>query len=267
MHPRFPGPLQPNPDFVTPPGSAVPQCTRCSELVWDPERHNRSRHPRKGVWRYRATTSDNTEVLVRYHDGRWQEWIPSPVGQWDDDAAIPSWPGTFTPCGGYAVGGPVPATVTGRLGFPSNGCCAIPESVARKYGHVSDFLARINAGEPIPPRGTPKTPEFAAAVHGAVQRQAEADAEQREAATRAALTDVARSNIVAAIDGWPEIRKGAVVEVATAAADAAVEAFDDAVRAGRITHIVSPTGAQHGPPPGILIYDGVEYVPRNEEDR
>lgn len=263
MHPRFPGPSQPNPDFITPPGSVVPQCTRCSELVWDPERHNRSRHPVVGTWRYRATTSDSAEVLVRYHDGHWQEWIPSPVGQWDDNTAIPSWPGTFTPCGGYAVGGLLPP---GAPHFPAPECSyTMLARAAREMGR--GFLDRLSPGGPIPPRGAPKTPEFAAAVHGAVQRQAEADAEQREAATRAALTEVARANIVAAIDGWPEIRKGAVVEVATAAADAAVEAFVEAVRAGRITHLVSPTGAQHGRPPGILIYDGVEYVPRAEEDR
>ncbi|MGV0595648.1 hypothetical protein [Mycolicibacterium porcinum] len=264
MHPRFPGPPQPSPDFITPPGSLVPQCTRCSELVWDPERHNRSRHPVEGVWRYRATTSDDSEVLVRYHDGRWQGWLPSPVGRWNDDAAIPAWPGTFTPCGGYASGGLVPAGAFPPVPAPDCGY-TMSARVVQEIGR--GFLDRLNAGEQIPARGAPKTPEFAAAVHEAVRRQSEAETEQRAAATRAALTEVARSNIAAAIDGWPEIRKGAVVEVATAAADAAVDAFVDAVRAGRITHIVSPTGAQPGPPPGILIYDGVEYVPRNEEDR
>ncbi len=161
MHPRFPGPPQPNPDFITPPGSAVPQCTRCSELVWDPERHNRSRHPAVGTWRYRATTSDSTEVLVRYHDGRWQEWIPSPVGQWDDNTAIPAWPGTFTPCGGYAVGGLVPAGTFPPAPAPDCGY-TMSARVVQELGR--GFLDRLNAGELIPPRGTPKTPEFAAAI-------------------------------------------------------------------------------------------------------
>lgn len=242
MHPRFPGPPQPTPDFVTPPGSAVPQCTRCGELVWDPERHNRSRHPVVGIWRYRATTSDNTEVLVRYHDGRWQGWLPSPVGQWNDDAAIPAWPGTFTPCGGYAVGGPVPATVTGQLGIPSNGYCTIPDSVARKYGHVSDFLARINAGEPIPPRGTPKTPEFAAAI---AERQ---DAALVASVQGAMFDELDRQHEAGEIDGagyWNREEWGAIDGEPrwTLIAEAAVAAVTAHLR-GTTNEIVARAGAR-----------------------
>lgn len=158
MHPRFSGPLRIYPDFITPQGGYVPQCTRCGELVWDPERHNRSKHPVPGVWRYRAMTSDGAEVLVRYHDGRWQGWVPSPVGQWEDDAAIPTWPGTFTPS--YATGGVLPPRAA-PVAAPDCSYTMVA-SAAREMGR--GFLERLNAGEPIPPRGQPKTPEFAAAI-------------------------------------------------------------------------------------------------------
>lgn len=63
-------------------------------------------------------------------------------GREDHGAPDPSRP--------YASGGLLAPTVTGRLGVPSNGVCAIPESVVRKLGHDSDFLARLNAAGPRP---------------------------------------------------------------------------------------------------------------------
>ena len=249
MHPRFPGPLQPNPDFVTPPGSAVPQCTRCSELVWDTERHNRSRHPREGVWRYRATTSDNTEVLVRYHDGRWQGWLPSPVGRWNDDAAIPAWPGTFTPCGGpYASGGVLPS---GALPVPDPDCSyTMLASAAREMSR--GFLDRLNAGELIPPNGTPKTPEFAAAI---AERQ---DAALVAAAQAAIFDELDRQHDAGEIDGagyWNREEWGTLDGEPrwTLIAEAAVAAVTSHIR-GTTDEIVARAGGRI-----------IEFTNRNED--
>lgn len=230
--------MQPNPDFITPPGSAVPQCTRCSELVWDPERHNRSRHPVAGVWRYRATTSDDTEVLVRYHDGRWQEWIPSPIGQWDDNTAIPAWPGTFTPCGGYASGGVLPP---GEHPVPAPNCgYTLSANVVRELGR--GFLERLNAGEPVPLRGQPKTPVFAAAI-----------AERQEAALVAAVQaamfdELDRQHDAGEIDGagyWNREEWGALDGEPrwTKIAEAAVAAVTDHIR-GTTNEIVTRLGGR-----------------------
>ncbi|GAT03510.1 Tat pathway signal sequence domain protein [Mycolicibacterium fortuitum subsp. acetamidolyticum] len=231
MHPRFPGALQSNPDFVTAPGSAVPQCTRCGELVWDTERHNRSRHPVAGVWRYHATTSDNTEVLVRYHDGRWQGWLPSPVGRWNDDAAIPAWPGTFTPCGGYASGGVLPP---GPPPFPDPYCgYTMSPSVVRELGR--GIVARINAS--------------AAVQHQSVERRDEGHQAALVVAVQAAMFDeLDRQHEAGEIDGagyWNREEWGAIDGEPrwTKIAEAAVAAVTSHMR-GTTTEIVTRLGGR-----------------------
>lgn len=169
------------------------------------------------------------------------------------------------PDSGFAAGGPIGPIPPGGLIPPSLGCSGgINERALRASGHGGqDFLARLNAGEPIPLRGQPKTEEFAAAV---AERMA-AEHQQQEAALRTALV----AKVYTALDDAVANPANECGDASghlghngfQAMAEAAVDVFVDSARGG-IT-LAQIAGAPTVTPSSVII-NGIEYVPKTTAD-
>lgn len=79
-------------------------------------------------------------------------------------------------------------------------------------------------------RSVVEWPSAAETIREAVKRRTDADVEAREAEARANLGERIQRAVMAALDGAPQIEKGAVDVVSRWAADAAVEVFVDYLR-------------------------------------
>lgn len=188
------------------------------------------------MWRYQATTSDNSMVYVRFHKSRWQystgwsdpaaQWLAQAL--WYDDDRIPYWPGTFTNIGGelpspggvpfppgYATGGSVPP---GGLIPLSSGCSSgISERALRASGHGgTDWLALLNSN------GSPKAVPIPDAVAEALGRLRAAKHQETESATRSALHDIVREKIGLHLEGHRGVVKQLRAAVYDTATDAAI---------------------------------------------
>lgn len=213
----------------------------------------------------------STEPSCDFHPGA--TVVPDTYGHWycpdcDDEAhanRTNKGPGP-QPVGGipipphYAAGGPLPPGPD-SLVPPALGCSGgITERAMRASGQGTvDWLALLNSD------GTPKAAPLPAAdaVAQAVSRQRGAEHQKTEAATRAALRDIVREKIGLHLEGHRGVVKQLRAAVYDTAADAAIDAFLAAVSAGQIQHIV--TDGSSPVRPGVIIVDGVEYVPREPE--